>query len=75
MTAQEYEVEIEVVKRELLYWQNYTTDLEQILIELTMCVKTVNQFAQYGMQAVAPIAARWCNPYSSRLSMILMIRR
>jgi hypothetical protein len=42
-----YEVEIEEVKRELAYWQNYTIDLEQSLVELGQCIQAVNQITNF----------------------------
>jgi hypothetical protein len=47
MTPEEYEIEIEEVKRELAYWQNYTTDLEQSLVELGQCIQAVNQITNF----------------------------
>src|SRR5437879_4257550 len=47
MEADEYEVEMEQAQRELIHWQNYTTDLEKAALELTMCVDIVNKFGRF----------------------------
>lgn len=45
MEPEEYEVEVDKLKRELAYWQNYTSELEQATVELTMSMDAVNKFA------------------------------
>ncbi len=45
MEPEEYEIEIDTLMRELAYWQNYTTELEQATVELAMAMDAVNKFA------------------------------